>query len=407
VAPCDADAPAHTVTLWVNSVCAGGSGWEAGCTPMDGFVNPCGAEGCSVTATCIENADVPGTFNLTVMAAAKQGFFDIAVNFDSVFCSAKRDTCSGGTFPDDANLLLHDATGARAHTAVAAVTCSVGPDADTVLHLTPFQVICGATTYTLDLAGLSAEGVLEIPASPAGPPLDAAVFFGTTGEGAARSVYTNVAFLVPDVPCTVSWTVVPSDSAVGPQPSNAGAFGNVAAVVFDPALATVTPDDCDQHGLSGGGGVSTAYLEDDLTYTACLETDASAFCEVPRPFVKRVRTDLAGTSGSNQFTIPTTGPGYAYSVVTSDGQTIEGLTGSTTLTFPAPGECTIEIWGDFPRIYFNNVGDKLRLLEVLGLGQRRMDEHGRGFPWLRERGGVSAWRRLLARDQLSQCMVLQ
>lgn len=80
------------------------------------------------------------------------------------------------------------------------------------------------------------------------------------------------------------------------------------------------------------------------------------------PFTITVDTTLG--DGLDQFTIPTTGGGYNYDVVTSDGQTITGNTGNTTITFPAAGTYDIEITGDFPRIYFNNGGDKLKLTDI-------------------------------------------
>lgn len=47
------------------------------------------------------------------------------------------------------------------------------------------------------------------------------------------------------------------------------------------------------------------------------------------------KTDNDSTSESNQFTIPTTETGYLYDIETSDGQTITGLTGDTTITSPS------------------------------------------------------------------------
>jgi len=81
-------------------------------------------------------------------------------------------------------------------------------------------------------------------------------------------------------------------------------------------------------------------------------------------FIMSVKTDNTGTSASNQFTIPTIGIGYNYDVKTSDGQTINGNTGNLTITFPSAGTYDIKIKGDFPRIYFNNGGDRLKLLEI-------------------------------------------
>ena len=86
-------------------------------------------------------------------------------------------------------------------------------------------------------------------------------------------------------------------------------------------------------------------------------------------FTLEVKSDNAGTSGTNQFTIPTTTGTYLYDYTTSDGQSGTGITGDTTITF-ASGVGTYEIYitGTFPRIYFNNGGDKLKLLRVLEWG---------------------------------------
>jgi hypothetical protein len=82
-------------------------------------------------------------------------------------------------------------------------------------------------------------------------------------------------------------------------------------------------------------------------------------------FVLQVKSDNAGSSASNQFTIPTNGIGYNYDVETSDGYTATGLTGTHTITFPSGlGTHLVYISGDFPYIYFNNVGDRLKVLNV-------------------------------------------
>ena len=85
-------------------------------------------------------------------------------------------------------------------------------------------------------------------------------------------------------------------------------------------------------------------------------------------FTLLVKTDNAGTSASDQFTIPTTGTGYNYDVDWGDGTTSTAVTGSTTHTFPSAGNYVVKISGAFPRIYFNGVGDRLKLLEVQNWG---------------------------------------
>jgi hypothetical protein len=90
---------------------------------------------------------------------------------------------------------------------------------------------------------------------------------------------------------------------------------------------------------------------------------------VDNRFIITVKSDNAGTSGANQFTIPTTSGGYLYDIETSDGYTATGITGNHTITFPSgAGTYDVFISGDFPIIYFNNGGDKLKLLEVKNWG---------------------------------------
>ena len=95
-------------------------------------------------------------------------------------------------------------------------------------------------------------------------------------------------------------------------------------------------------------------------------------------FIILVKTDNVGTSADNQFTIPI-GPfvgSYNYDVDWGDGNTDTGLTTSTTHTYASAGTYTIKISGTFPKIYFNNGGDKLKLLEVQNWGAilwQRMD----------------------------------
>ena len=89
-------------------------------------------------------------------------------------------------------------------------------------------------------------------------------------------------------------------------------------------------------------------------------------------FIFTVKTDNAGTSASNQFTIPTSTTGitqaFLYDIETSDGQTITGNTGNTTITFPTAGTYDVKISGSFPYMYFNNGGDKLKLLDIKNFG---------------------------------------
>lgn len=88
-------------------------------------------------------------------------------------------------------------------------------------------------------------------------------------------------------------------------------------------------------------------------------------------FITTWDTENTGTSASNQITIPGTGSGYSYSIyweslssTTATGTIATSTSASQTITFPEPGEYKVAIKGTYPRIYFNNGGDKLKILTV-------------------------------------------
>lgn len=85
-------------------------------------------------------------------------------------------------------------------------------------------------------------------------------------------------------------------------------------------------------------------------------------------FVITVKTDNPGVSAANEFTIPTL-PSYMpydYTVdCNNDGvHETTSQTGDYTCVYAEPGTYSLRIAGNFPRIYFNNTGDKLKLLEL-------------------------------------------
>ena len=92
------------------------------------------------------------------------------------------------------------------------------------------------------------------------------------------------------------------------------------------------------------------------------------------PFISVWKSDNPGVSAGTQIQIPATGSGYAYSVQWSEvgnpnnSGFLSAQTGTAVLTFPNTGTYQVEIQGDFPRIYFNNTGDRLKLLEIVQWG---------------------------------------
>ena len=83
-------------------------------------------------------------------------------------------------------------------------------------------------------------------------------------------------------------------------------------------------------------------------------------------FVMVVKTDNPGTSNATSFTIPITGTGYSYNVDCNDDgvNEVTARTTSYTCVYGTAGTYTVAITGTFPRIYFNNAGDRQKLLEV-------------------------------------------
>ena len=88
-------------------------------------------------------------------------------------------------------------------------------------------------------------------------------------------------------------------------------------------------------------------------------------------FIITVRTDNPGPSNNDQFTIPTfSGDSYNYIVNWGDGNIDNNVTGSITHTYVTAGTYTITIRDNtglgtgFPRIYFNNEGDKDKLISI-------------------------------------------
>ncbi|MDB4293478.1 BspA family leucine-rich repeat surface protein, partial [Maribacter sp.] len=113
------------------------------------------------------------------------------------------------------------------------------------------------------------------------------------------------------------------------------------------------------------GAEARQKLIDDFGWTI---TDAgkSADCiESQRPFITTWKTDNPGTSADNQITIPTfPGGTYNYSVDWGDGSSDSGVADDITHSYATPGTYTVEITGEFPRIYFNFSGDINKILLI-------------------------------------------
>jgi len=107
----------------------------------------------------------------------------------------------------------------------------------------------------------------------------------------------------------------------------------------------------------------------------------------PGDFVTTWQTDNTGESASNQIRIPLFGDGYDFTIDWGDGNQDDyvlnpgQVTHSIEHTYASSGLKTITISGDFPRIYFNNAGDRLKLtsIEEWGAGKIKWDSFENAF----------------------------
>jgi len=265
VGPCDGDAAVNEVRLVL-------VGLRVGADWLDetrDFSNPA-PDGAPISRTvaCEANRDTPVDFDLTIARAARQGFFDVAVSFRDIFCSAKLDCqMDVGDGPEPLTLLSNPLTGAREQTAVLALACTAGPDAAaTYLYLDDVTVTCtDTTTYTVAVDG--GPGNLN-PAFP-GPTNDtdllfqAAVYRGVEPLADANKAYWNIALGLNQGAygahgaCTLTTRATATETAL--------ADGTTPSGVTWPYLTWSVPlvsggaVACTHHGFGDDNGVAVSY----------------------------------------------------------------------------------------------------------------------------------------------------
>ena len=93
-------------------------------------------------------------------------------------------------------------------------------------------------------------------------------------------------------------------------------------------------------------------------------------------FVTTWRVD----AGDLDITIPTTGSGYSYSVDWGDNTAMStSVTGDAMHSYTSAGEYEVRISGTFPRIYFNNAGDKNKIIAINQWGTQQWTSMDRAF----------------------------
>jgi len=284
VGTCDAspDGRTNTVSLELEGLCQ-----TDGCDPTDDddpgtiasttYVNPCPVGSpCFLERPCAENADTAVEFDLTIMRDASQGFFDFAVTFDDVFCSAKLDCVDA---------FLQRPGGARDLTAILAFACTSGAD-ETCLYAEPVRLDCGGTNvWTIDPAlgpGMIAESSPLLFA--------AATYKGDEAFTGFRKSYWNVALGLDEAAfgvndCTLSWSTTASQTPLpgdGPFTTREGTTYPVLRwerdIIVDGALA------CDAHPLNQvAAGEETPSVWTAYTPIAEPATFAASNCAPEEP----------------------------------------------------------------------------------------------------------------------------
>jgi outer membrane protein assembly factor BamB len=289
VGPCDAGGGArpNTVALALLGV----DGDDGPLVEGDDYVNPCPApDGCRETVTCRPNADIPVDFDLTLMRSAEQGFFDLAVEFEDIFCSAKVDCARDLLFNGDT----------RDDTVVMAFACTAGPGADTHLYLSDVHLVCGATqTSILSLDPSLGEGNLPLPAPSPDGVFGYAVHRGVEALPGMRKAYWNVAvgiaaaFFEEHEDCgLLAWGTAHDGTLDEPFTTPAGLYPYVRfAVPLDPA--EVGALSCTERPLDSElvGGVTTEMAGRPGDPAVCFQNELAVDWEEQTATTRRVPSD--------------------------------------------------------------------------------------------------------------------
>jgi len=308
VGTCDAASSPNTVKVWVVGAYtapvtsanlgafASGAATVSG-TPLE-LQNPTTPVTGPLTrdVECVANADAKVQFDVAIMRPARQGFFDIALNFNNIFCSAKFDCCrDSGSGCEDLNLLF-EVGGARARTFVLGFACTAGTgDAvDTQLYMDQITLDCTppneADAFVADIAidaGYATTGNLcnagqvngcaavSIATGATATPYlyQVAVYRGeellTSAGVAANKRYWNVAFGVRDgiSACRLRTNATADDAADATDHADMGSID--AGTVYPYVTWDVDLGSCGQETLSFGDPsamVRTTYTgTDDVT----------------------------------------------------------------------------------------------------------------------------------------------
>ncbi|MBL8788107.1 MAG: hypothetical protein JNJ59_24655 [Deltaproteobacteria bacterium] len=328
IGTCDADPDGriNTTSLVLEGLCT-----TAGCDVSDPsdpgtlavseYQNPCKAsKPCLLERPCRENADTLVEFNITIMRDAKQGFFDIAVNFEDIFCSAKLDCV-----PE----LLHRPGGERDLTAVLGFACTSG--AETCLYADSITLTCDNGSWTID----PSQGPGNITENS--PVLFAAATYeGDEAFTAFEKQYWNVALGLDSAAfaaaqnCTLSWSTTAAEGALTANTTPADT--TYPRIVWSRQILTNGVLTCGAHALNevkageSAASVRTEYVQVDeshtFPHTNCEPEASGCVCELgfsPNP---------TGTSCVRELSVAPTQAGAALAVCAGDSNNAYSMLGA-------------------------------------------------------------------------------
>jgi len=261
VGPCDAQSNPNDVTLEVLELYNASSVVDPDIYEAPGPITR--------SFECVANQDTAVDFDITILIDPPHTtqFVNIGVSFADIFCSAKLDCLDED---GDPLLLLHDATGARAQTAVVAMSCTAGAGSDTVLYREDLTIVCDdgqGTVLTTTVDPSAGPGKLEVGDGITG---DAGVLFGASvsqGDeqlGYSKAYWNVLLGLEPGAKgCRLTTTGTAHD---GPFDSHTVPEGTIWPYIDWNVDLTNTDGDlvCSRHPVGGedpNDGVSALYTD--------------------------------------------------------------------------------------------------------------------------------------------------
>ncbi len=186
-----------------------------------------------------------------------------------------------------------------------------------------------------------------------------------TTESQVVTVHDNVNPTVTTQDITVTLDKS-GEASILPSEINTGSTDNCG-------IATITLDKKDFTAADTGDNTVTLTVTDvngnintDTALVTVIDTDTNNDGLYDGAFVTTWKTDNPGTSNTTSITIPTTGLGYNYDVDWDNDGVFDNFSviGDITHDYGSAGTYTVTIRGDFPNVYFNNSGDKEKILTI-------------------------------------------